>query len=336
MGGWGVSFLIYAFNAALAVLGDHFLPAKRSGPVPPEARRRAVRCALGAVSILAAVHVAGWGINRLPVEGSVLRVAAMQPDVEAFEPLVRQAAKAGARVLVWPELALSEPIAEDLLKYRQPGLHQVIGYAGQQPEQGLPENYASLVGPEGSVLARYSKIHLFGSERFVHAPGRELVVADGPAGKGGLAICYDTMFTEIARGLTRKGAQILYVPNFDPNAHRGALHALHAAATVFRAAENGVPLVRSEWRGYSMIIDARGRILGNAAMSSPTVLVADLVVPSRPGTLYTRIGDLFPWACLVLLLGLIVTEMRGERGRREKREEARAEPAAVEPERVGT
>ena len=191
-----------------------------------------------------------------------------------------------------------------------PGLYQVIGYGGQPTGVGLPENYAGFFSPEGKQRARYSKIHLFGSEKYVFRPGHRLVVAPGPFGPGGLAICYDTMFMEVVRGLARSGARILYVPNYDPSAARGALHALHAAGTVFRAAENRVPLVRSETRGFSMIIDAKGRIVAEAGMGGPLVLVSEVTLPERPGALYTRVGDFFPFICVLLVALLVLWEMR--------------------------
>lgn len=321
VGIWGVSFLLYAFNALLAAAADQWMIERRRSrtAAPPLLARRT---ALGAFLLLAAIHLIGWGVNSRAVEGETLQVAALQPDSEEILPLLQQARREGATVVVWPELSLSEPLDRDLEKYRVPGLYQIIGYAGEMPEEGLPYNYAALVVPNGSILERYRKIRLFGSERFVHQAGKDLSVVESPFGRAGLAICYDTMFTEVVRGLTREGAQVVLVPNLDPGAHRGALHALHAAVTVFRAAENGVPLVRSEWRGYSLIVDGRGRIVKNAGMASPTVLVGDVTLPAQPGTLYTRIGDAFPFLCILLLAGVILSEIREERQRKSKREQA--------------
>jgi deaminated glutathione amidase len=333
---WGISFLIYALNAILAVAGDRLLPLGKN-PLARTPSPQAFRHAAGAVALLAGIHLFGWGYNAREIAGKRLKVAAMQPGMGGdYLPLLHRAKAAGAEIVVWPELALSEPLEKDLEKHRVPGLTQVIGYKGAPPDEGLPQNYAALVGPDGQITARYRKIHLFGSERFVHQPGRELVVADGPAGKAGLAICYDTMFTEVARGLVRRGAQILYVPNMDPGANRGALHALHAAVTVFRSAENGVPQVRSEWTGYSMIVDGRGRILADAGMVSPSVPVAEVTLPDRPGTLYTRTGEVLPPLCLLLLVGLIFWEGREERRRKDAREREIREFLLEEPGPAGS
>lgn len=332
VGIWGVSFLIYGFNAALAVALDHALPSR--GGVLKDSRQKQVagRFALGGAAGLLALHLLGWAQASRPMTGKPLRVAAIQPDAEEYLPLLQRAKAEGAQVVVWPELALTEPLGKDVERYLVPGLYQVIGYGGSAPEEGLPENFTALLSPEGKVIGRYSKIHLFGSEREVHKAGKVLGVVDSPLGRSGLAICYDTMFTEVVRGLVKQGSQVIYVPNMDPSATRGALHALHAAATVFRAAENGVPLVRSEWRGYSMIIDGKGRILENAGMTSPVTLVADVTLPARPGTLYTRLGDVFPFLCLILLVGVIFMDVREEKRRkaREKAENREALPTESE------
>ncbi|MBW3621869.1 MAG: hypothetical protein KY468_00490 [Armatimonadetes bacterium] len=320
VGIWGVSFLIYALNAGLAFAVESML-SRREGALPAGISRRAVMpVALGMTLLVALVHLYGGAANARETEGRRLRVAAIQPESEDPLPLLRAARSRGAEVAVWPELALSEPLERDLRTYQVEGLYQVIGYAGEMPEEGLPENYAALVSPAGEILGRYGKIRLFGSERFVHRAGSEIRVVESPLGRAGLAICYDTMFTEVVRSLARRGAQIALVPNLDPWASRGALHALHAAVTVFRAAENGIPLVRSEYRGYSMIVDGRGRILQDAGLATPSVVVADVTLPSHPGTLYTRLGDVFPPACLLLLVLLIGLDLREDRRKKAARE----------------
>jgi predicted amidohydrolase len=83
-------------------------------------------------------------------------------------------------------------------------------------------NTSVLLGPDGSAIATYRKIHLFdidlpGMEHLKEsravAPGRDVVVADTPFGRLGLSICYDVRFPELYRGLTKAGARILAVPS---------------------------------------------------------------------------------------------------------------------------
>ncbi len=310
-GAWGVSFLLYAFNAALALAWLRFTDRERSpGRLQdqPEARWLAA-CLLS----LALLH--GWGAwkESRPIAGKALRVAAIQPGSEESLPLLREAKARGAQVVVGPELALSEPLERDLKRQWVPGLYQVIGYESATPATGLPENLASVVTPEGRLLGRYSKMHPFGTEREVHQPGKKADSVMTPLGRFGLAICYDTMFTDTLRLLTRHGAQAVFVPNLDPLSSRGALHAFHAAATVLRAAENGVPVVRSEWNGYSMIVEGGGRIVSEVGMKTPAIVTGTVHLPDSPGTLYTRAGDVFPPLCILALVLLVVLEVREDR-----------------------
>ncbi|MDC0384706.1 DUF2848 family protein [bacterium] len=70
-------------------------------------------------------------------------------------------------------------------------------------------NTSVLFGPDGVELARYRKVHLFGfgsKEQEVLTPGTDVVVADTPLGRLGMAVCYDLRFPELFRRMTERGA----------------------------------------------------------------------------------------------------------------------------------
>lgn len=70
-------------------------------------------------------------------------------------------------------------------------------------------NTSYLFGPDGELLGRYRKMHLFGygsKEQEYLTPGTEAVVADTPLGRLGLAVCYDLRFPELFRRMTEMGA----------------------------------------------------------------------------------------------------------------------------------
>jgi len=82
-------------------------------------------------------------------------------------------------------------------------------------------NRSFLVGPDGGIVARYDKIHMFDvqvtetetyRESAGFRPGTEAVVADTPFGKVGLTVCYDVRFPHLYRALAQAGAEILTVP----------------------------------------------------------------------------------------------------------------------------
>jgi apolipoprotein N-acyltransferase len=99
----------------------------------------------------------------------------------------------------------------------------------------------------------------------------------------------------------------------------GAAQWQHAANAVFRAVENGVPLVRCTNNGLTCWIDAVGRMrqVLRAEVDDeygPGFLVVELplgtVDGTRVGTYYQRHGDVFGWGCVFLALGAGVWRRR--------------------------
>ncbi len=82
-------------------------------------------------------------------------------------------------------------------------------------------NRSFLIGPDGAIVARYDKIHMFDvnvsetevyRESAAYRPGSRAVVAPTPFGTIGMTICYDVRFPRLYRKLAQSGAQILTVP----------------------------------------------------------------------------------------------------------------------------
>jgi N-carbamoylputrescine amidase len=73
-------------------------------------------------------------------------------------------------------------------------------------------NTALIVGAAG-VVAHYRKLHLFGREKHIFAPGDlGLPVVDTPFGMLGLCVCYDLRFVEVVRAMALRGADVIAVP----------------------------------------------------------------------------------------------------------------------------
>jgi deaminated glutathione amidase len=138
---------------------------------------------------------------------------------------------------------------------------------------------ASLVyGPDGQRIGRYDKIHLFDvdvpgateshRESAGMVAGREAGVFDTPAGRIGVAVCYDLRFPELFRRLSELGAEY-FVVSAAFTVPTGKAHwELLARA---RAVENLCHLVisaqvgehangRSTY-GHSMVVDCWGAVL---------------------------------------------------------------------------
>jgi predicted amidohydrolase len=82
-------------------------------------------------------------------------------------------------------------------------------------------NRSFLIAPDGTIAARYDKVHMFDvdisdTERYRESdgyrPGDRAVLAQTPFGALGMTVCYDVRFAALYRRLAQAGAQILTVP----------------------------------------------------------------------------------------------------------------------------
>lgn len=182
--------------------------------------------------------------------------------------------------------------------------HGITLVGGSVPLQG-PEadrvRPACLVyGPDGDCLARYDKRHLFdvaleGGEGYresaTFAPGDRTVVAETPAGRLGLSICYDLRFPEHYRALVDQGAEILLAPSAF-TATTGAAH--WAVLTRARAIENlcfmvapgqgGEHASGRATHGESLVVDAWGQVRDRCPIGGgPGLAIGDLNRGDLPG-----------------------------------------------------
>jgi apolipoprotein N-acyltransferase len=263
------------------------------------------------------------GARRSP--GPPIRVAAIQDhsggETAPFLParslesregdrdeLTRQAAAKGARLIVWSEKCLGETFAPDAALNptadlaRELKAHLVVGY--EEPAQPKPFNCAAIVGPDGRVKGVHRKIHPFLGERQGMQCGSAATAFPTGLGKIGMEICFDSCYPEVTRRIVRAGARIITVPNWDPPMPRGVLHCLHSAMQPFRAVENHIPFIRADANGLSQIIDANGRLVGQAPLFAADALMGDVTLGDGKGTLFTRWGDWFAYLCLAAVIVL--------------------------------
>jgi apolipoprotein N-acyltransferase len=271
-------------------------------------------------------------VNRpvdLFVPGEMTRIAegSMTPDerprlIEKMHRLhdwffesSRREARAGARIVAWPEqnllvLAEEEPgfleRAQRLAAEEHVFLAMGMGtvHLTARPRQASSfENKLVLVDPSGRIVVSYEKSHpVPGWEASImrRGDGRLPVVATAD-GRLAAAICYDDAFPEFIRQAGAGAADLLIVPANEWK----AIKSIHAQMASFRAIENGVPLVRPAASGLSTAFDQWGRRLAAAdyfAIGDRT-MVAQVPLGSVR-TLYARTGDLFAWLCVV---GLVVS-----------------------------
>lgn len=144
----------------------------------------------------------------------------------------------------------------------------------------------------GRVAARYDKMHLFDvavpgrDEEYRESahiePGSEVVTAETPAGRLGLAVCYDIRFPELFRALVADGAELIALPTAftvaTGEAHWEVLvraRAIENLSYVIAACQEGQhPNGRQTW-GDSMIVDPWGGILARRRQG-PGIITAEL------------------------------------------------------------
>ena len=233
-----------------------------------------------------------------------------EPNIRAASALVRQARAAGADLIMTPEVsdmiepkrALREEKARpesahpmlaafrDLARDTQ--AHLLLGSIIVRLEgEGRLANRSFLIAPDGAILARYDKIHMFdvdlpGGESYresaVFKPGEGTALAALPWGVLGLTVCYDLRFPHLYRALAQGGADFLTVPSaFTVPTGKAHWHVLLRARAiengcfVFAPAQCGEHAEGRRTYGHSLIAAPWGEILAEAG-EEPGFIIAEI------------------------------------------------------------
>jgi predicted amidohydrolase len=221
-------------------------------------------------------------------------------NLERVDELVRDAAGAGARLVVLPEnFAFMGPEADKRLLAERLGdseapiqnalrriarRERVTLIAGGFPERSTdperPHNTSLVVDAAGELVTSYRKIHLFdvelGTESYresdATSAGKEIVSANVEGFEVGLSICYDLRFPELYRRLVERGAEVISVPAaFTLSTGKEHWHvllrarAIESQCYVLAAAQWGVhPQGRATF-GHALICDPWGTVIAEAS-----------------------------------------------------------------------
>ena len=182
---------------------------------------------------------------------------------------------------------------------QEQGARVIIGELRRRGE--TYRNQAAYIDSKG--VQTYSKTHVHWTERFV--AGRELKVFDSPFGKIGIAICFDSAFSEVWRVLALKGAEIIVnisaVPaHFPAEYMRRRLVGAAVFNQVFVVYANRPGPVFS---GHSAVFDPRGEEVAALGVKEETMQVEidledvlrwrreEALYAHRRPLLYRRIAD---------------------------------------------
>lgn len=241
------------------------------------------------------------------IEETMFRLGMVQMDLVWAHPeenlaraetMVQEAASAGCRVVVLPELWSTALCGESMLhlarRYsaivrdtmcswaKQYNLLIIGGSIGSLESKDLVTNTCYVIDRSGTVIGQYNKVHLFPlmNEHRYLTPGSSVESVCTDVGVMGIMICYDIRFPEMARMLALQGAGMLVVPANFPDPRLDVWQTLLRA----RAIENQVFVIATNrtgsdpdhtYFGHSMVIDPQGVILieGNRTES---LLLADI------------------------------------------------------------
>ena len=235
----------------------------------------------------------------------------IEPNIRAAADLVRRARDAGADLIMTPEVSdmiepkralrldkAREEAAHPMLAAfralaRETGAHLLLGsiMIRRTGEERLA-NRSFLIAPDGNIVARYDKIHMFdvdlpGGESYresaVFQPGEAAVVARLPWGMLGLTVCYDLRFPQLYRSLAQGGAEFLTIPSaFTVPTGKAHWHVLLRARAiengcfVFAPAQCGEHAEGRRTYGHSLIVAPWGEILAEAVADEPGFVLADI------------------------------------------------------------
>jgi predicted amidohydrolase len=233
-------------------------------------------------------------------------------NLKTAKELICEAAERGAKVVALPENWAYQ--GHDYLQYAEdmPGgnifnefsklavKYGVWIHAGSLSEKNnddpRPYNTTMLINPNGELVAKYNKIHVFdvdvknaGSYRESDSkkPGKNIVVVDTEDyGKFGLSICYDMRFPELYRLMALQGAEVFFAPSSFLLAtgkdHWETLlraRAIENSCYMLAPGQCGVKYDGPTY-GRSMIIDPWGTVIATAS-DKPCVITAEIDLEFR-------------------------------------------------------
>jgi apolipoprotein N-acyltransferase len=255
------------------------------------------------------------------------------------------------RLLFWPEVAITQPLqdarggnAAAFTRFERmraaavlrPGdllLTGAVGLASRDKATVYGStNSVFVLDYRGNPHGRYDKAHLVpygeylpmrpllsaiglsqlapGEGDTLHGPGpRTLQLPNGL--KVGFQICYEIIFSgQVIDPANRP--DLLFNPSNDAWFGRWG-PPQHLAQSRLRAAEEGIPVIRSTPTGISAVVDAHGRLVRALPWRTAGVIDADMPFPTRQPTLFARTGNW--WPLLLAALSLLTAIALSRRGR---------------------
>ncbi|MFA5095839.1 MAG: apolipoprotein N-acyltransferase [Candidatus Omnitrophota bacterium] len=343
-GVWIVSFLVMMVNAGVARRKNLWLAALFLIPclvygyyklyaLPENGRRPPLRIAVIQGNIPQSLK---WDAG------------AREPVMQRYFGLTAEAKKDDPDLIVWPEAALpvileEEPLYYARLKNYAKNTGSPLLFGAVTARGGLYYNSALLLAKGGQFSARHDKLHLVPFGEYIPFrsifPFLDTIAPIGDITRGsrytlfnirqrrsgvpyqfGVLICFEDVFPALSRGFVNKGADFLINITNDAWFGKTSEPGQHLAASVFRAIENRVNLVRSANTGISCFINPRGRVAYLEDARGERIFIPGYstreISPVHQPTLYGRYGDFFAAACLLCVLCIALFSLCGIKARK--------------------
>jgi len=254
------------------------------------------------------------------------------------------------RLLLWPEAAVTDPLTDARTDEHQamaefqrtratallgPNDRLLTGGIALDSNDGVhvtgAANSIFALAPGGTIIGRYDKAHLVpygeylpmrpllsaiglsrlapGDTDFTAGPGPRTINVGGQWGRVGLQLCYEIIFSGEVVDETHRPA-FIFNPSNDAWFGRWG-PPQHLAQARLRAAEEGLPVIRSTPTGISAVIDGRGNIVKSLPWRTAGAIDAVLPPAADSPPPFARFGNIIPLVLgFLLIIGGIVLARR--------------------------
>jgi len=348
---WGVSFVIVMFNTALySLLNGRFLLVKQ-----PKRGFLFTLFFLSLCFIYSLNRIGIYSSVNIKNKAKAVKLSVVQPNIpqemkwaassrklimERYFDITDKAAGDNPDLIIWPEAALPVVLEEEpsyylsLRDYVQ-GISRHLLFGAVTFKDGFYYNSAVFLSSNADLLGQYDKLHLVPFGEYI--PFRNLLkfldtiapIGDIAKGKDytifkfpdsfGVLICFEDVFPHIARGFVSRDARFLVNITNDAWFGKTPEASQHLAASVFRAIENRVFLVRSANTGISGFISDYGKVFSLVSdEKGNNIFIAGhktdkVYIYPKPRTIYNRFGDFFPVGCLLAVFINLMIALRGKK-----------------------
>jgi len=241
------------------------------------------------------------------------QISPFEGTIATIDHLTKTAASNDAKIVSFQEFAMmidegsEEKLKEEFQKIaKENDVYLSVTY-GTYAKEGKGENIHVLIDNNGEIQLDYTKRYVSGlaeldlGEAGYFRKGPEIIQwADTPYGRIAVSICRDLEMTNYIRQAGRANVDIMLSSAIEFE------QGLVIHSTYMRTIEYGFSLLRPAQHGITVAVDYNGNVLNQMNFADPGdgIMYAELPIQGV-NTLYTQIGDVLGWICVVGLLGLI-------------------------------